>query len=350
MLLVGAAGRGHRAHRDRIRHYVSAGARIFRTQPRCRIWLKLADRRPRHRAMRARFRRDFRGPLIPIGPNYEAVRYVLSTPLPSQLLLVIRRVLKLAATICSLGSGGVSAMFVPLLLVGGCLGSAFAQSVVHAPTHRYVRGGRDGGVHRGRLQNSAHRGGLRRGNDRRPFVHHPEPDRRGGRVRDFGRGVGLGRSASARDGENRGASGTDGARRDADARSYRCKPSIDGCEFRAAVAAHHDTRSFRFTKPTRLSGRFRYRISAASTGGMGQSQRRRFRRPRVHPRQRRLRSQRGITTAGARGRRADAAGDATMHGASPGIVTKTDILRAVRMENRSHSAPPRQRVGPEHPS
>lgn len=72
------------------------------------------------------------GKLIPIGPNYEAVRYVLSTPFPSHLLIIFA-ILKLAATICSLASGGVSAMFVPLLLVGGCLGSAFAQSVLHSP-------------------------------------------------------------------------------------------------------------------------------------------------------------------------------------------------------------------------
>ena len=74
----------------------------------------------------------FPGKLIPIGPNYEAVRYVLSTPYPSHLLITFA-ILKLAATICSLGSGGVSAMFVPLLLVGGCLGSAFAQSIMHSP-------------------------------------------------------------------------------------------------------------------------------------------------------------------------------------------------------------------------
>jgi CIC family chloride channel protein len=66
------------------------------------------------------------GGLIPIGPNYEAVRYVLSDPHPSRMLLAF-------ATICSLGSGGVSAMFVPLLLVGGAIGSAFAQSLVHTP-------------------------------------------------------------------------------------------------------------------------------------------------------------------------------------------------------------------------
>jgi CIC family chloride channel protein len=74
----------------------------------------------------------FPGNLIPIGPNYEAVRYVLSTPFPSHLLITFA-ILKLGATICSLASGGVSAMFVPLLLVGGCLGSAFAQSIMHSP-------------------------------------------------------------------------------------------------------------------------------------------------------------------------------------------------------------------------
>jgi len=68
--------------------------------------------------------------LIPVGPNYEAVREILASPHPSGMLIVFS-ILKLAATICSLGSGGVSAMFVPLLLVGGCLGNAFGQSVAH---------------------------------------------------------------------------------------------------------------------------------------------------------------------------------------------------------------------------
>jgi CIC family chloride channel protein len=76
----------------------------------------------------------YNGPLIPIGPNYEAVRYVLEHPLPTEMLLAFAA-LKLLASIFSLGSGGVSAMFVPLILVGGSLGSAYAQSVVHTPTH-----------------------------------------------------------------------------------------------------------------------------------------------------------------------------------------------------------------------
>jgi len=70
------------------------------------------------------------GDLIPVGPNYEAVREILSRPLPTELLLTFAA-FKLGATIFSLGSGGVSAMFVPVLLAGGCIGSAFAQSVVH---------------------------------------------------------------------------------------------------------------------------------------------------------------------------------------------------------------------------
>lgn len=68
--------------------------------------------------------------LIPIGPNYDAVREILARPHPSRMLIVFA-ILKLAATICSLGSGGVSAMFVPLLLAGGCIGNAFGQTVVH---------------------------------------------------------------------------------------------------------------------------------------------------------------------------------------------------------------------------
>jgi chloride channel protein, CIC family len=74
----------------------------------------------------------FRGPLIPIGPNYEAVRQILAHPHPSPMLLVFAA-FKLLATMFSIGSGGVSAVFVPLLLVGGCIGNAFGQSIAHAP-------------------------------------------------------------------------------------------------------------------------------------------------------------------------------------------------------------------------
>lgn len=72
------------------------------------------------------------GELIPIGPNYEAVRLVLTKPHPSLELLWFA-IFKLAATLFTLGVGGVSAMFVPLFLSGGALGSAFAQSIVHTP-------------------------------------------------------------------------------------------------------------------------------------------------------------------------------------------------------------------------
>jgi chloride channel protein, CIC family len=72
------------------------------------------------------------GNLVPLGPNYEAVGMIL-TQHHSTLELLDFSALKLAATIFTLGSGGVSAMFVPLFLTGGTLGMAFAQSVVHSP-------------------------------------------------------------------------------------------------------------------------------------------------------------------------------------------------------------------------
>ncbi len=75
----------------------------------------------------------FNGPLIPIGPNYEAVRDVLMNPHSSG-ELVLFGVLKLAATVFSLGTGGVSAMFVPLFLTGGAFGTAFGQSIIHSPS------------------------------------------------------------------------------------------------------------------------------------------------------------------------------------------------------------------------
>ena len=74
----------------------------------------------------------YKGTLMPIGPNYEAVGDILSKPHSSIELLVFSG-LKLASTLFTLASGGVSAMFVPLFLTGGALGTAFAQSVVHSP-------------------------------------------------------------------------------------------------------------------------------------------------------------------------------------------------------------------------
>ncbi|MGH9605863.1 MAG: chloride channel protein [Terracidiphilus sp.] len=71
------------------------------------------------------------GRLTPLGPNYEAVGTILGGG-HSTLQLLTFSGLKLAATIFTLAAGGVSAMFVPLFLTGGALGTAFAQSVVHS--------------------------------------------------------------------------------------------------------------------------------------------------------------------------------------------------------------------------
>ena len=73
----------------------------------------------------------FKDSLVPLGPNYEAVGLILGTS-HSSLELLAFGVVKLAATIFSLASGGVSAMFVPLFLIGGSFGTAFGQSIVHS--------------------------------------------------------------------------------------------------------------------------------------------------------------------------------------------------------------------------
>ncbi len=78
------------------------------------------------------FLRLYPGNLVPLGPNYEAVGAILSGQ-HSSLQLITFGALKLAATLFTLGAGGVSAMFVPLFLTGGCIGTAFAQSIVHSP-------------------------------------------------------------------------------------------------------------------------------------------------------------------------------------------------------------------------
>jgi CIC family chloride channel protein len=75
----------------------------------------------------------YNGSLVPIGPNYEAVGDILDRAHSSSQLLVFSG-FKLAATIFTLAAGGVSAMFVPLFLTGGALGTAFAQSIVHSPS------------------------------------------------------------------------------------------------------------------------------------------------------------------------------------------------------------------------
>ncbi|HEX5410365.1 MAG TPA: chloride channel protein [Terriglobia bacterium] len=75
----------------------------------------------------------FKGSLIPIGPNYEAVGKILLGQ-HTTIELAMFGVFKLAATIFSLGSGGVSAMFVPLFLTGASFGTVFNQALVHSPS------------------------------------------------------------------------------------------------------------------------------------------------------------------------------------------------------------------------
>ena len=77
------------------------------------------------------FLRIYPGHLVPLGANYEAVGEILNQHHASLQLLVFAG-LKLAATLFTLAAGGVSAMFVPLFLSGGCIGTAFAQAVVHS--------------------------------------------------------------------------------------------------------------------------------------------------------------------------------------------------------------------------
>ncbi|HTU43150.1 MAG TPA: chloride channel protein [Candidatus Aquilonibacter sp.] len=72
------------------------------------------------------------GHLVPLGPNYDAVGEILGKSHATIELLVFS-VLKLAATLFTLGAGGVSAMFVPLFLTGGSIGTAFGQAVAHSP-------------------------------------------------------------------------------------------------------------------------------------------------------------------------------------------------------------------------
>ncbi len=73
----------------------------------------------------------FKGSLIPIGPNYEAVDKILLGH-HTAIELALFGLFKLAATVFSLASGGVSAMFVPLFLTGASLGTAFSQAIVHS--------------------------------------------------------------------------------------------------------------------------------------------------------------------------------------------------------------------------
>jgi len=108
-------------------------ARTFCVGARVPHWTKLAAGGLLTGLCGLAFLHFYPGRLVPLGPNYEAVGLILGNP-HSSLELVWFGVFKLAATIFSLAAGGVSAMFVPLFLSGGSFGVAFAQTVVHSST------------------------------------------------------------------------------------------------------------------------------------------------------------------------------------------------------------------------
>jgi CIC family chloride channel protein len=108
-------------------------ARAFCVNWRAPHWMKLTIGGGLTAACGMTFVHFYNGPLTPLGPNYEAVGLILQHA-HSSVELVLFGLLKLAATIFTLGAGGVSAMFVPLFLTGGSFGVAFAQSVAHSPS------------------------------------------------------------------------------------------------------------------------------------------------------------------------------------------------------------------------
>src|SRR5215469_2877289 len=107
-------------------------ARVFFVNWRVPHWVKLTVGGLLTGLCGVLFLHLYNGNLVPLGPNYEAVGAILDKAHSSSQLLVFSG-LKLGATIFTLAAGGVSAMFVPLFLTGGSLGTAFAQSIVHSP-------------------------------------------------------------------------------------------------------------------------------------------------------------------------------------------------------------------------
>lgn len=108
-------------------------ARSFCINSRAPHWIKLAIGGLLTAVCGLVFLHFYGGALVPLGPNYEAVSLILQQP-HSSVELVLFGLLKLGATIFTLGAGGVSAMFVPLFLTGGAFGLAFAQSIAHSAT------------------------------------------------------------------------------------------------------------------------------------------------------------------------------------------------------------------------
>jgi chloride channel protein, CIC family len=106
-------------------------ARAFFVQWRVAHWLKLAIGGLGTGLCGLLFLHFYPGNLVPLGPNYEAVGQILDKTHTTAELIVFS-VLKLAATLFTLAAGGVSAMFVPLFLTGGSIGTAFGQAVVHS--------------------------------------------------------------------------------------------------------------------------------------------------------------------------------------------------------------------------
>jgi CIC family chloride channel protein len=106
-------------------------SRKFFVELRVPHWLKLAIGGLLTGLCGVLFLHMYPGNLVPLGPNYEAVGQILGDYHGTGQLLVFSG-LKLAATLFTLACGGVSAMFVPLFLTGGSIGTAFGQSVVHS--------------------------------------------------------------------------------------------------------------------------------------------------------------------------------------------------------------------------
>jgi CIC family chloride channel protein len=106
-------------------------ARRFSIRAKVPHWVKMAIGGLLTGACGLIFVTAYKGALIPIGPNYEAVPLILQKA-HSSIELVLFAVMKLAATLFSLGVGGVSAAFVPLFLTGSSVGVAFAQSIAHS--------------------------------------------------------------------------------------------------------------------------------------------------------------------------------------------------------------------------
>ena len=194
--MVRAAGPADRADWRWRLSFTFRRARTFCVNWRAPHWIKLSIGGVLTALCGMTFVHFYNGALVPLGPNYEAVGLILEHP-HSSLELILFGMLKLAATIFTLGAGGVSAMFVPLFLTGGSFGVAFAQSVAHSPTRALCRCGH-GVVYLRGIQDAARGSGLCGRSHRRPRLYHSQPDWGGGCVCGFRRCIGIGRSASAR--------------------------------------------------------------------------------------------------------------------------------------------------------